>query len=156
MSFLESFWQQRLELLLSAGRGAGADLVEVILERGDRLGVMAEQERVTSVSPAFVTGAGVRVFRGKDHGYRDGFVSTNDLSEAGLLQALDQALGMLGLERNSAAASADFQGLPALKDYGLSKERLVGSISRCAVIAERLLEGTAGSSNTPSTAGSPR
>ena len=65
MSFLDSFWQQRLELLLSTGRAAGADLVEVFLERGDRLGVMAEQERVTSVSPAFVSGAGVRVFRGK-------------------------------------------------------------------------------------------
>ena len=88
MSFLDSFWQQRLELLLSTGRAAGADLVEVFLERGDRLGVMAEQERVTSVSPAFVSGAGVRVFRGKDHGYRDGFVSTNDLSEAGLCKPL--------------------------------------------------------------------
>ena len=141
MSFLDSFWQQRLELLLSAGRGAGADLVEVFLERGDRLGVMAEQERVTSVSPAFVTGAGVRVFRGKDHGYRDGFVSTNDLSEAGLLLALDQALGMLGLERNGAAAAADFQGLPALKDYGLSKEGWLDQSPGVSVIAERLLEG---------------
>ena len=128
MSFLDSFWQQRLELLLSAGRGAGADLVEVFLERGDRLGVMAEQERVTSVSPAFVSGAGVRVFRGKDHGYRDGFVSTNDPPEAGLLQALDQALGM-GLERMVQLAMLGF-GLPALKNYGLSKQ--IGSISALA------------------------
>ena len=143
MSFLDSFWQQRLERLLSAGRAAGADLVEVFLERGDRLGVMAEQERVTSVSPAFVTGAGVRVFRGKDHGYRDGFVSTNDLSEAGLLQALDQALGMLGLERNGVAADAGFQGLPALKDYGLSKQGWLDQSPGVSVIAERLLEGTA-------------
>ncbi len=117
--------------------------MEVFLERGDRLGVMAEQERVTSVSPAFVSGAGVRVFQGKDHGYRDGFVSTNDLSEAGLLQALDQALGMLGLERNGAAAAADFQGLPELKDYGTSKQGWLDQSPGVSVIAERLLEGTA-------------
>ncbi|WP_399215449.1 PmbA/TldA family metallopeptidase, partial [Synechococcus sp. EJ6-Ellesmere] len=78
--------------MLSAGTSAGASLVEVFLESTDHIGLLAEQERITNVSPAFGRGAGLRVFLGE----RDGFVSTNDLSEAGLPEALDQALGMLG------------------------------------------------------------
>ena len=85
-------WEQRLNTLLSVGLAAGADLVEVFLERTDHLGVLAEQDKITSVSPAFGMGAGIRVFRGA----RDGFVSTNDLSRDGLTRALDQALAMLG------------------------------------------------------------
>ncbi|MFM2157747.1 MAG: hypothetical protein RLZZ124_221, partial [Cyanobacteriota bacterium] len=69
-----SHWSPRLESLLAAGRSAGADLVEIFLERTDHLGLLAEQERITSVTPAFGMGAGIRVFLG----HRDGFVSTND------------------------------------------------------------------------------
>ena len=54
-------WQPRLETLLAAGQGAGADLVEIFLERTDHLGVLAEQETITSVSPSFGMGAGIRV-----------------------------------------------------------------------------------------------
>lgn len=144
MSFLESFWPQRLEQLLAAGRAAGADLVEIFLERGDRLGVLAEQERVTSVSPSFATGAGIRVFRGASEGYRDGFVSTNDLSEQGLLQALDQALGMLALQRPSAASGqpSGFEGLGGLINYGEGKQDWLQRCPDVQQIAERLLEGT--------------
>ncbi|MEB3176801.1 MAG: TldD/PmbA family protein [Synechococcus sp.] len=144
MSFLESFWPQRLEQLLAAGRAAGADLVEIFLERGDRLGVLAEQERVTSVSPSFATGAGIRVFRGASEGYRDGFVSTNDLTEQGLLQALDQALGMLALQRPSAASGqpSGFEGLGGLINYGEGKQDWLQRCPDVQLIAERLLQGT--------------
>ena len=91
----------RLEGLLASGRAAGADLVEIFLERTDHLGVLAEQDTITSVSPAFGMGAGIRVFLGD----RDGFVSTNDLSDRGLMQALEQALGMLGLSHSSSNTS---------------------------------------------------
>ena len=57
-------WKDRLETLLQTGVRAGADLVEVFLERTDHLGVLAEQERITSVSPSFGMGAGIRVFLG--------------------------------------------------------------------------------------------
>ena len=77
-------WRQRLDALLNAGVSAGADLVEVFLERTDHLGVLAEQDKITSVSPSFGMGAGIRVFRAG----RDGFVSTNDLSDQGLAEAL--------------------------------------------------------------------
>jgi TldD protein len=108
-----------LELLLHRGRAAGADLVEVFLESTDHLGVLAEQEAITSVTPAFGRGAGIRVFRG----HRDGFVSTNDFSTAGLLEALAQSLGMLGLSCPAGAASSasSFAGLPALRDHGAAK-----------------------------------
>ncbi|MCP9774406.1 TldD/PmbA family protein [Cyanobium sp. WAJ14-Wanaka] len=131
-------WRLRLESLLSAGSGAGADLVEVFMERTDHLGMLAEQDAITSVSPAFGMGAGIRVFRGE----RDGFVSTNDLSEAGLLSALDQALGMLGLLRSSHASSG-FDGLQDLRDFGLSK---ADWLERCPPLLDataKLLEGTA-------------
>ncbi len=135
---LDAGWLARLEPLLAAGRAAGADLVEIFLERTDHLGVLAEQDGITSVSPAFGMGAGLRVFSG----LRDGFVSTNDLSEAGLIEALDQALGMLGLQR-SCQAVAPFEGLATLRDHGADK---ADWLARCPELAEatsRLLEGTA-------------
>ena len=79
-----------LENLIGIGMASGADFVEIFLENIDYFGVLAEQDSITSVSPSFGKGAGIRVFLGK----KDGFVSTNDLSKPGLLFALSQALGM--------------------------------------------------------------
>ncbi len=141
MLALEGFdlsWRQRLEPLLAAGRAAGASLVEVFLESTDHIGLLAEQDRITSVSPAFGRGAGVRVFRGE----RDGFVSTNDLSERGLMVALEQALGMLGLTVNSNGISG-FDGLPDLRDYALAKGDWLVACPTLAESTDRLLEGTA-------------
>jgi TldD protein len=135
---LNHLWQPRLEALLSGGRAAGADLVEVFLERTDHIGVLAEQDTITSVSPAFGMGAGIRVFRGD----RDGFVSTNDLSDAGLQRALEQALGMLGLQRSEGALSG-FDGLANLRDFAATK---TDWLARCPELQEataKLLEGTA-------------
>ncbi|KEF42707.1 MAG: hypothetical protein ER33_03980 [Cyanobium sp. CACIAM 14] len=130
-------WRSVLEHLLAAGRSAGADLVEVFLERSDHLGLLAEQDAITSVSPSFGAGAGLRVFLGE----RDGFVSTNDLSPSGLRSALEQALGMLGLLLPVRTA-ASFEGLPELRDFATSKN---GWLQECPTLAEatsRLLEGT--------------
>ncbi len=130
-------WMLRLEGLLASGRAAGADLVEIFLERTDHLGVLAEQDTITNVSPAFGMGAGIRVFLGD----RDGFVSTNDLSDRGLLQALEQALGMLGLIRTS-TASNNFEGLQVMRDFAATK---IDWLDRCPSLAEatlKLLEGT--------------
>jgi len=118
---------------------AGADLAEVFLERTDHLGVLAEQERITSVSPSFGMGAGIRVFLG----HRDGFVSTNDLSESGLVQALDQALAMLELEHNDLQREGGFQGLHQLRDFGAKKDSWLAQSPELAEITQRLLEGTA-------------
>lgn len=135
--FQDSAWRLHLEPLLGAGRAAGADLVEVFLERSDHLGVLAEQEVITNVSPAFGMGAGVRVFSGR----HDGFVSTNDLSAAGLMTALDQALGMLGLQRGSLGSNG-FEGLPELRDHGVGKESWLRSVPSLSEATGRLLEGT--------------
>ncbi len=112
--------------------------MEVFLESTDHIGLLAEQDRITSVSPAFGRGAGVRVFRGE----RDGFVSTNDLSERGLMVALEQALGMLGLTVNSNGISG-FDGLPDLRDYALAKGDWLVACPSLAESTDRLLEGTA-------------
>ncbi len=112
--------------------------MEVFLESTDHIGLLAEQDRITSVSPAFGRGAGVRVFRGE----RDGFVSTNDLSERGLMVALEQALGMLGLTVNSNGISG-FDGLPDLRDYALAKGDWLVACPTLAESTDRLLEGTA-------------
>ncbi len=106
----------QIEELLSIGKAAGADLVEIFLEKSDNLSLLAEQEDISNVSPSFGIGAGIRVFLGK----KDGFVSTNDLSKAGLLYALNQALGMLGLVSGS-INNFRFAGLANLKDYGSKK-----------------------------------
>ncbi len=137
LDHFDDAWRICLEPLLALGRSAGADLVEVFLERTDHLGVLAEQDSITSVSPAFAAGAGIRVFRGE----RDGFVSTNDLSEAGLRQALEQALGMLGLQA-SRAATGGFEGLPGLRDFGASKTDWLQRCPQLQEATERLLQGT--------------
>jgi len=131
-----SHWTPQLEALLAAGRAAGADLVEVFLERTDHLGLLAEQDRITSVTPAFGMGAGIRVFRNQ----RDGFVSTNDLSAAGLQRALDQALGMLGLQRSTLPA-AGFDGLGALRDFAASKDDWLKRCPELQEASQHLLRG---------------
>ena len=135
--FHDPAWRAQLEPLLAAGRAAGADLVEVFLERSDHLGALAEQEVISNVSPSFGMGAGVRVFSGR----HDGFVSTNDLSGTGLLAALDQALGMLGLLRHTNAVDG-FEGLPPLIDHGAGKASWLGACPALTEITTRLLEGT--------------
>ncbi|NDC15610.1 MAG: hypothetical protein EBZ76_10710, partial [Synechococcaceae bacterium WB9_2_170] len=134
----DTTWATRLESLLACGRSAGADLVEVFLERTNHIGVLAEQDTITSVSPAFGMGAGIRVFRGE----RDGFVSTNDLSPSGLQRALEQALGMLGLA-TSQLSSSPFAGLQDLRDFAMAKDDW---LQRCPELQEataKLLVGTA-------------
>ena len=133
-----SQWRERLEALLGEGTRAGADLVEVFLERTDHLGVLAEQDTITSVSPSFAMGAGIRVFSGQ----RDGFVSTNDLSDAGLLLALDQALAMLSLERNGASALRGFDGLNTLRDFAAGKQGWLSQSPDLTTSTALLLQGT--------------
>ena len=115
--------KSQIEELLSLGKSAGADLVEIFLEKSDNISLLAEQDDITNVSPSFGIGAGIRVFLGK----KDGFVSTNDLSDEGLLFALNQALRMLGLVI-STNNNKNFDGLEELKDFGESKnEWLINS-----------------------------
>tara|TARA_Y100001968_G_scaffold220469_1_gene203324 strand:- start:571 stop:2046 length:1476 start_codon:yes stop_codon:yes gene_type:complete len=106
----------QIEELLSLGKSAGADIVEIFLEKTDNISLLAEQDEISNVSPSFGIGAGIRVFLGK----KDGFVSTNDLSKEGLLFALSQALGMLGLEILSHNI-LQFEGLNNLNDFGVDK-----------------------------------
>ena len=130
-------WSESLQALLHRGSSAGADLVEIFLERTDHLGLLAEEDRITSVNPTFARGAGIRVF----FNGRDGFVSTNDLSSAGLTRSLDQALGMLGLQPSTLASDA-FGGLEPLRDYGSSKQGWLTACPSMADASARLLEGT--------------
>ena len=128
-----------LEVLLQRGVSAGASLVEVFAERTDHLGLLAEQDTITSVNPSFALGAGIRVFRGE----RDGFVSTNDLSIDGLTRALDQALAMLGLESGTRDSAGTFQGLRSLINHAASKEDWLQRCPSMAEAGDRLKQGTA-------------
>jgi TldD protein len=82
-------------------------------------------------------GAGIRVFRNQ----RDGFVCTNDLSEAGLQRALEQALGMLGLELGGLNRNP-FAGLPALRDFAASKGDWLQRSPELLEATQALLGGT--------------
>ena len=66
-----------LEEIIFYGMGLGADFVEIFIENTDNASILAEEDNITSVSPSFGRGAGIRIFKDK----RDGFVSTNDLSK---------------------------------------------------------------------------
>ena len=131
-------WRDLLETLLNRGASAGADLVEVFMERTDHLGLLAEQDLITSVNPSFARGAGLRVFLDG----RDGFVSTNDLSGAGLTRALDQALAMLGLSPERLSSHRGFEGLRPLTDHGLSKDTWLDRCPSMSDASETLLKGT--------------
>ena len=74
---------------------------------------MAEDNAITSISPRLITGAGVRVFRGQ----ADCYVSTNDLSFAGLKAALEKALSIMGLSLPGPNAYISEINLELLRDY---------------------------------------
>ena len=80
-----------LEEIIFYGIGLGADFVEIFIENTDNASVLAEEDFITSVSPSFGRGAGIRIFKNK----KDGFVSTNDLTKHGLMRAISQAIEML-------------------------------------------------------------
>ncbi len=127
----------QLEELLSLGKSAGADIVEIFLEKSDNISLLAEQDDISNVSPSFGIGAGIRVFLGK----KDGFVSTNDLSKPGLLFALSQALGMLGLEIGTHNKSK-FEGLKMLNDFGREKNNWLFNSPDLNESTTKLLEST--------------
>ena len=126
-----------LESLLQRGRASGADFIEIFLENTDNISILAEQDIITSVSPSFGKGAGIRVFLGK----RDGFVSTNDISENGLAEALRQALGMLGLDLFT-LPNNNFDCLKDLSDYSTNKGEWINDSPDLNECSEHLLLGT--------------
>ena len=110
-------WEAPLSTLLGLGRAAGADFIEFFLERVNYISCLAEDDAITSISPRLSTGAGVRVFRGK----ADCYVSTNDLSFAGLKAALEKGLSILGLQLPSPNAYIPPINLELLRDYATKK-----------------------------------
>ena len=82
-----------LEEIIFYGMGLGADFVEIFIENTDNSSVLAEEDFITSVSPSFGRGAGIRIFKGN----KDGFVSTNDLTKHGLMRSVSQAIEMLDI-----------------------------------------------------------
>lgn len=110
-------WEATLSTLLGLGRAAGADFVEFFLERSNYISCLAEDDAITSISPRIITGAGVRVFLNK----ADCYVSTNDLSFAGLKAALEKALSIMGLTLPGPAAGIAEINLELLRDYASAK-----------------------------------
>ena len=134
-------WEAPLATLLGLGRAAGADFVEFFLERRNYISCLAEEDIITSISPSFSTGAGVRVFHGKG----DCYVSTNNLTFAGLKAALEKALSILGLQLPISNAFVPEIYLELFRDYG-NKRGKDSWLPLCATIREMgeiLLQGTA-------------
>ncbi|MEM9538002.1 MAG: TldD/PmbA family protein [Cyanobacteria bacterium P01_E01_bin.42] len=112
-------WEAPLSTLLGLGRAAGADFIEIFLERTNYISCLAEEDAITSISPRLATGAGVRVFRGKG----DCYVSTNDLSFNGLKTALEKGLSILGLNLPSPNAYVPEIYLEMIRDYAAAKDK---------------------------------
>lgn len=134
-------WEAPLSTLLGLGRAAGADLVEFFLERVNYISCLAEEDKITSISPRLTTGAGVRVFRGT----ADCYVSTNDLSFTGLRAALEKALLLMGLNLPSAQAYVPEIHLELLRDYSgqKGKDFWLGTCSSIPETGEILLAASA-------------
>jgi len=137
---LDTSWRDPLSTLLGLGRAAGADLIEFFLERNNYISCLAEEDIITSISPRLSTGAGIRVFRGMV----DCYVSTNDLSFAGLKAALEKGLSILGLNLPAPRAFVPDTNLELLRDYGAvgAKEAWLGGCSSIQEMGEILLKAT--------------
>lgn len=124
-------WEAPLSTLLGLGRAAGADFIEFFLERINYISCLAEDDTITSISPSLSTGAGVRVFRG----VADCYVSTNDLSFAGLKAALEKGLSIMGLQLPTPNAYVPEINLELLRDYAAAKGKEIW-LSKCSSMQE--------------------
>ena len=133
-------WRAPLSTLLGLGRAAGADFVEFFLERGNYISCLAEDDRITSISPSLSTGAGVRVFVGE----ADCYVSTNDMSFSGLKAALEKALSIMGLTIPSPSSFVPEINLEIFRDYAAikGKEAWLPACSSMQEMGNVLLAGT--------------
>ena len=125
-----------LEDLISYGLSLGADFIEIFLENTDNISVLVEEDNITSVSPSFGKGAGIRIFKEK----RDGFVSTNDLTRDGLIKSIDQAVEMLDIEYIKKASL--FEGLENQRNYSIEKSNWLDEIPEVREIGDKLLLST--------------
>ena len=102
---------------------------------------MAEDDAITGISPRLVTGAGVRVFKGKG----DCYVSTNDLTFNGLRAALEKALSIMGLGLPGPASSIPETNLELLRDYSTAKNKdaWLGACSSMQEMGDVLLAANA-------------
>ncbi|MGG6296601.1 TldD/PmbA family protein [Leptolyngbya sp. AN02str] len=134
-------WRAPLSTLLGLGRAAGADFIEFFLERVNYISCLAEEDAITSISPSLSTGAGVRVFKGN----ADCYVSTNDLSFAGLKAALEKGLGIMGLSLPAPAAFVPEINLELMRDYATArgKDNWFAQSSPIREMGEVLLEANA-------------
>jgi TldD protein len=133
-------WEAPLSTLLGLGRAAGADFVEFYLERRNYISCLAEESAITSITPSFTTGAGVRVFRGD----ADCYVTTNNISFSGLKTALEKALGIMGLHLPVPNAFIPEINLELFRDYAVKRGK-DGWLALCSSIREMgevLLSGT--------------
>jgi TldD protein len=124
-------WRSPLSTLLGLGRAAGADFVEFFLERVNYISCLAEDDAITSLSPRLATGAGVRVFKGQ----ADCYVSTNDLSFAGLKKTLEKALSIMGLTLPGAMSYVPEINLEPLRDYATARHKN-GWLEHCSSMRE--------------------
>ena len=125
-----------LEEIIFYGIGLGADFVEIFIENTDNSSVLAEEDFITSVSPSFGRGAGIRIFKGK----KDGFVSTNDLTKHGLMRSVSQAIEMLDISEKSEISN--FEGLNLLRDYTVDKKNWLEKVPSIHEISDKLLLST--------------
>jgi TldD protein len=134
-------WEAPLSTLLGLGRAAGADFIEFFLERNNYISCMAEDDAITSISPRLVTGAGVRVFKGK----ADCYVSTNNVTFHGLKAALEKGLSIMGLLLPTAAAHVPEVTLALLRDYATvhGKDCWLTNCSSMQVMGDVLLAANA-------------
>ena len=128
--------KQLLEEVIFHGISLGADFIELFIENSDNSSVLAEEDCITSVSPSFGKGAGIRIFKDK----RDGFVSTNDLSKHGLMRSISQAIEMLDISEKT--NNYIFNGLNNLRDYSKSKINWLTEVPTINEVSEKLLLST--------------
>ncbi|MDC3118620.1 TldD/PmbA family protein [Prochlorococcus sp. AH-716-K03] len=128
--------KQLLEEIIFYGLSLGADFIELFIENSDNSSVLAEEDFITSVSPSFGKGAGIRIFKDK----RDGFVSTNDLSKHGLMRSVSQAIEMLDISQKS--SNSIFNGLKKLKNYSERKIDWINEVPTINEVSEKLLLST--------------
>ena len=113
--------REPLSKVLGVGRAAGADYVELFLEKRNAQTIAVQNGVIAGVSPALDIGVGIKVSaKGKN-----GYACTTSITFASILNCLEKSLSIIGLDLPSGSKLVPDVNLEPLRDYVSLKNKQV-------------------------------
>lgn len=130
--------RNQLSQLLGIGRAAGADYVEIFIEKRNYQSISAQNGVISGISPSISTGVGVKTsLKGND-----GYSCTSALTSEELLECLENALSIIGLSLPTPSQKIPEVDLEPLRDYVVIGEKIKHSSNLPSIsqIKDKLLQ----------------